>query len=93
MPPYDLINYEYFVMMIGIGLILTVAVMLARGSRIFNFGSTPRTDREIDEDVHDFGDNVREGTRPVPIFIWFVWIGYFIWALGYVIFSSYFGVK
>ncbi len=93
MPPYDLINFEYFVMMIGFGLILTAAIMLARGSRLFTFGMTKRTDREIDEDVHDFGDGVREGTRPVPIFIWVVWIGYFIWAVGYVIVTSFMGVK
>ncbi len=85
MPPYTQINFDNFLFMILVGIGLAVAVILARGSEYLSFsfrGSSPAED----ERVHEFGGDVKEADRPVPWLIWLVFVGYFIWAAGYILF-------
>jgi len=88
MPPYDWIGSWHLVFMTGVGLGLALAVILARGSRVWGFSLRPRPDREEEEEVHEFGGGVSEMNRPVPWLIWLVFVGYFIWATAYVIFAG-----
>jgi hypothetical protein len=83
MPPYDLIDFKYIILMFGLGLIIALGIILARGSRIFNF-KTGTADPNTE--THEFGGDVSEAKHPVPAFIWLVFAGYFIWAIGYVIY-------
>ncbi|GAB4298282.1 MAG: hypothetical protein Kow0090_13670 [Myxococcota bacterium] len=92
MPPYYLTDIEYTVVVFAVGIGLAVAIMLARGSRYFGFSFKKQSERELEESVHEFGGEVKEANRPMPLFIWLVFIGYFIWAIGYVIFVSFFGL-
>ena len=46
-----------------------------------------RTDEEVEE-IKEFPGGLKEGNRPVPIFIWMMFIGYIIWAMAYVVFSG-----
>ena len=84
MPPYRAIDNEYVLLMLGVGLLVALAVILARGSRVFGVGRR-RTDEEHERDAHEFGGGVSETDRPVPLFIWLVFIGYFVWAAGYLV--------
>ncbi len=88
MPPYTWIHLENVWWMLAGGMIVTAAIVLARGSRHFSFTFKKRTDKEIDEDSHTFADDVQEQNRPVPVFIWLMFFGYFIWATLYVVFSG-----
>lgn len=85
MPPYNQINFDNFLFMILVGIGLAVAVILARGSEYlaFSFRASSRAD---DARVHEFGGDVTEADRPVPWLIWLVFFGYFIWAVGYILF-------
>ncbi len=88
MPPYSWIHLESLFWVLAGGMIVTAAIVLARGSRKWGFSFKKRTDKEIEEEVHQFAGILKEGNRPVPIFIWLVFIGYFIWATAYVVFSG-----
>ena len=92
MPPYTNLAFEDFVYMIGVGLILAVAVILARYSRVMSFTLDKRSDEDLDKSLHEFPGGVKEYNRPMPLLIWVVFIGYFIWAAGYVIFAGVIGV-
>lgn len=88
MPPYSWIHLENVYWVLAGGLIFAAAIVLARATTVFSFSFRKQTDTEIEESVHDFGGEVKEHNRPVPIFIWLVGIGYFIWAVLYVLFSG-----
>jgi hypothetical protein len=90
MPPYETVQATDLLFMWAIGLVLAIAVVLARGSRVFTFSfSKPAEDAD---EPHTFPGGVSETNRPVPIFIWLVFIGYFVWATAYVVFCGSSGV-
>jgi hypothetical protein len=88
MPPYSWIHLESLFWVLAGGLIVASAIILARASRVWSFSLKKRTDKEIEEETHEFAGILSEGNRPVPIFIWLVIVGYFIWATAYVVFSG-----
>ena len=89
MPPYDLISFRQFVAMIGIGLGLAIAIALARGSSYLSLSLTKRSDRDVEDSVHEFGGGVRERNAPIPVFIWLLVVVYLCWAVGYVLIGNY----
>lgn len=91
MAPYYFIDFEYFVFMVGVGLIITLLIILARSSFAMSFTLKSRSDRELEEDVHEFGGGVTECYRPLPLLMIVVFFGYFVWAAGYVIYISFAG--
>ena len=92
MPPFDLLALQHVVFMVGVGLAITFAVLLARGSRRLSFTAGKKSDAEMEQEVHEFGGQVSETRRPVPWLIWLLWPVYFLWAAGYVIFNGIFGM-
>jgi hypothetical protein len=85
MPPYDLINTSYEILAIGIGVGITVLVILARGSTFFSWSFRKRSDAEIEEHLIEFGGGVSERNAPVPIAIWLVAAAVTIWSVGYIL--------
>lgn len=92
MPPYNWIHLESVFWVLGVGLMSAVAIILARGSRALTFTFKKRSEQALRDETHDFGGVVSEQNRPVPVFIWFVGIGYFVWAIAYVVYSGTFGL-
>ena len=92
MPPYTTLHFENLLWMVGVGLLLVCAVVLARGSSVYSLTLRRRSDAELEQEAHEFGDGLREENRPVPLFIWLVAVGYFVWAVGYVIFCGIYGL-
>ena len=92
MPPYDWMHLENTWWMLGGGLLFSVAIILARGSRHFSFSGSKRSEAELEE-THEFADGLKEQYRPVPLFIWLVAIGFFVWSIAYAIFSGIRGLQ
>jgi len=92
MPPYSWIGLESVFWLLAGGGLVAVAIIMARGSLYESFSFRKRTDAQLEEETHVFADHVSEQNRPVPIFIWLVSIGYFIWAAAYVLHSGAFGL-
>ena len=86
MPPYESMHIENLLWVFGVGLLVTLAIALARGSRYFTFTLNRRSEAELEADTHEFGGDVREQNRPLPIFMWLIIISWFIWAVGYALF-------
>ena len=92
MPPYSWIHLESVWWVIGGGLMVATAIILARASRHYSFTLKKRSEEDLVRETHRFGDAVEEQNRPVPVFIWLVAIGYAVWAIGYIIFSGKHGL-
>ncbi len=88
MPPYKWIHIESVYWLLAGGLVFALAIILARASRHLGFSFRKRTEQELEAETHEFGGGVTEQNRPMPLFIWLVTVGYFIWAVAYVIFSG-----
>ncbi len=88
MPPYDILATQRFFLLYGIGIVVVLAIVLARLSGTHGFTFEKRSDRELEDDVHEFGGDVSENRRPVPWLIWLVFVGYFAWAALYVVWSG-----
>ena len=88
MPPYSWIHLESVWWMFGGGLMVALAIILARASSHYSFTLKKRSEEDLKKETHTFGDAVEEQNRPVPVFIWLVAIGYIIWAISYVVFSG-----
>jgi len=91
MPPYTQLNFENFLFMILVGIGLAITIILARGSEYLSF-SFRGTSRAEDEQVHEFGGEVKESDRPVSWLIWLLFVGYFIWAASYILFVGARGI-
>jgi hypothetical protein len=92
MAPYDMLHMESVWMMLLGGGLVTLAVVLARASRRHALSLKRRSEEQLEAETHEFADGVREQNRPVPVFIWIVTVGYFVWATAYVIFTGEIGV-
>jgi hypothetical protein len=92
MPPYLGIQNNYLWLVFGLGLFISITIILARGIFKFNF-SWERQDPERyhEDELEEFGSGdglVREGHGPLPIFFRLVVLGWALWATGYVIYRS-----
>ena len=92
MPPYTWIGLESAFWILAGGGLITVVIIMARGSVYESFSFKKRSEEDLENETHVFADHVSEQNRPVPIFIWLVSIGYFIWATAYVLYSGAFGL-
>jgi hypothetical protein len=91
-PPYDLIGLQHVILMVGLGLGLALIIILARSSRHLSASLKPMSEKDIEESLHEFGGEVSESSHPIPWLIWLVFVGYFIWAVAYVLFISAYGL-
>jgi hypothetical protein len=76
-----------WIVLVG-GLLVAVAIIAARASRRRTIALRKKSEEQLAAETHEFGGGIREQNRPVPVFIWIVVAGYFIWAVSYVIFTG-----
>lgn len=91
MPPYESIQAQDVLFMITVGVGLSLAVTLARLSRVL-FLTIRRRDPETESEPTKIPGGLAEGHRPIPILIWVLAVGYLMWAVGYIIYSGFHGV-
>lgn len=87
MPPYSWIHLESAWWVLLGGALFALAIILARGSLRFSFSSRRRSEEEL-EQAHEFGADLKEHDRPLPLFIWVVLVAVLIWTVAYVIFTG-----
>ena len=88
MPPYNQIHAEYILYILLGGTLLAGLIYLAVRSRDLTFTFRRKSEEEYEKEVHEFGDGIREGHRPVPLFLVVMVVLLAAWAVGYTIFSG-----
>ena len=91
MPPFDLLNTNYVLLLVAVGLGLGVLIILARGSAALTFSLRKRPPAEL-EQPHKFPSGLSERDGAVPIFIWLVFLALLVWSVGYVLFIGAHGL-
>ena len=67
MPPYSWIHLESVGWVLGGGLMVAFAIILARGSRSFSFTLKNRSEEELQRETHSFGDAVDHFQDDLPV--------------------------
>lgn len=77
MPPYELLQTQYVILAIFGGIILVTFLYIAI--------NTFRTiNQKRDEHLAEFPEGIKEGNKPIPLFLIILYIAYFLWAIIYV---------
>jgi len=87
MPPYNQIHAEYLAYMLLGGGLLTLLIVLAVFSRRLTVTTRRLSEQDYEDEVHSFGP-VKEGHRPVPLFLIVMLALFVLWAVGYTIYSA-----
>jgi hypothetical protein len=75
---FDLLDFQYLVLAIFLGLIAVILIYLGFQS----YSLSQKKKKEVEE---EFPEGIRVQDHPVPPFIIFVVIGFILWAVVYVI--------
>lgn len=78
MPPYELLQTQYIILAVFGGVILVTFLYIAI--------NTFRTIKQKHEKEHvdEFPEGLKEGHKPIPLFLIILYIAYFLWAIIYV---------
>ena len=85
MPPFEFLQREQLIFMLGIGVALTLVLLLARASRLCGWSLGRRGAATAER--HTFADGIEEENRPVPWLIWLACGAYIVWAVAYVLYN------
>ena len=75
-------DYQHWLMAVFLGMVLTILVYL--GFTAYS-DSRARADEKAEHEF-TYPDGIRGKSFPTPVFILFIYFGFFIWAILYVIF-------
>jgi hypothetical protein len=81
---FSLLDFRYYVLAIFLGLITVLVLYLS-------FGRTPSEEEDDRSDLIEFPDGLSSAKHPIPPILLFVYIGFVIWAIIYVIFLGILG--
>ncbi len=75
-------DYQHWLMAVFLGLALAILVYL--GFTAYS-DSRARADEKAQQE-HRYPDGIKGRSSPTPTFIQFIYLGFFIWAILYVLF-------
>ncbi len=75
-------DYQHWLMAVFLGMVLAILVYL--GFTAYS-DSRARADEKSQQE-HIYPDGIKGRSSPTPTFILFIYLGFFIWAILYVIF-------
>jgi hypothetical protein len=76
---FSVLDFQYIVLLIFLGLVSLIILYVA-------FGPTGRTPK--DETIEEFPDGIREKNNPIPAILIFLYAGYAVWAISYVVYRG-----
>ena len=81
---FSLLDFRYYVLAIFLGLITVLVLYLS-------FKRTPSEAEDDRSDLVEFPEGLGSAKHPIPPILLFVYIGFVIWAIIYVIFFGILG--
>ena len=89
MNPFELQQWQYFVLAIFFGTILVIYFYFAHRSDSLVMGRK----KDLHDEIHEYPEGITEGRGRVPVFIFVVFAAVFIWALLYTLLIAVYGLK
>ena len=88
MLPFSLMQWQYVILALFVGVIMVILLFFAFQSRYYRAGKVKKK-----EEMHEFSDGIKEGDKPIPVFLIVIYILIGIWGLSYIIMVSIKGFK
>jgi hypothetical protein len=76
---FSVLDTQYAVLLVFLGLIFLVLVSIAFGGYVLPTRKGRR------EEVEEFPEGLRAGNGPLPLLLFFIYLSFIVWAAGYVI--------
>jgi len=84
---FDLLDFQYLILAIFLGLVSAVLIYL--GFQSYSFSRKGKKEEEEIED--EFPGGIRVQNHSIPPFLIFVVIGFILWAIAYVVLYGLWG--
>ena len=75
---FDVLDFQYLILAIFLGLISVFVIYLAFGGTRFRRGTAER------EASEEYSEGLRSGDNPIPLFLIFLYLAVLIWIIFYV---------
>lgn len=76
---FSVLDYQYAVLILFLGLIFFFLVYIAFGGYVL----PARRERSGKDEEYPGG--IRVGSGPLPLLLFFIYLAFFVWALGYAV--------
>ncbi len=84
---FPLLDFQYTMLLIFLGLIALILIYVAFQGELL---SGRRTDEQ--GAIEQYPEGIRGKNQPIPLLLIFIYVGVAIWALGYLIFIGIRGI-
>lgn len=77
---FGLLDFQYVILLVFLGLTALLLLYLAFGSHVFT-----REKKEKPQELEDYPDGIQVRNKAIPPILIFIYVGFVIWAIAYVI--------
>ncbi|MEE9611885.1 MAG: hypothetical protein V3W19_11570 [Desulfatiglandales bacterium] len=77
---FSLLDFQYVILLVFLGLIVIILLYVAFGSDVFT-----RERREKPQELENYPDGIQVRNKPIPPILIFIYVGFVIWAIVYVL--------
>jgi hypothetical protein len=77
---FSLLDFQYVILLVFLGLTAIILLYVAFGSDLFTSGR-----REKPQDLENYPDGIQVRNEPIPLILIFIYVGFVIWAVVYVL--------
>lgn len=84
---FPLLDFQYLILLVFLGVIALLLLYLAFGSHLFT-----RKRKEKPHELENYPGGIQTENNPIPVILIFIYVGYVIWAIGYVLMNALAGL-
>ena len=76
---FSVLDSQYAMLSLFLGLIILILVYIAFGGYVFPTRKGRR------HEIEEYPEGIRAQNGPLPLLLFFIYLSFFIWAIGYVV--------
>jgi hypothetical protein len=76
---FSVLDFQYTILLLFLGLILFILIYIAFG------GYALPTRKGRGEEIEEYPEGIRAKNGPLPLLLFFIYLSFIIWAIGYVV--------
>jgi len=77
---FALLDFQYTMLLIFLGLLASVLLLVAFGGNVLFRGS-----QQEKKEAEEYPEGLRVQNRPIPLILIVVYVGWIVWAVAYVV--------
>ena len=76
---FSVLDFQYALLIIFLGLIFFILTYIAFGGYVLP------TSKGRKEEIEEYPEGIQTKNGPLPLLLFFIYLSFFIWAIGYVV--------